>query len=76
MPRPGAFLDLVGPRFQLLGLDHEQITTRIDANIVELRRLLAQLLDCFHVLFKLPGIGRVDFIERNTRLTIWQGENR
>ncbi|MBB3298086.1 hypothetical protein FHT72_001076 [Rhizobium sp. BK077] len=49
-------LQLLGPLLELLRLDDEQVAARIDADIVELRRLLAQLLRHLHVALVAPGL--------------------
>src|SRR5690606_35066155 len=69
------FLYLLSPRTQLLGLYHQQVTAGIDAYIIELGCLSAQLLNSLHVLFKLTGIGRINLVKRHTRLTIRQSKD-
>jgi hypothetical protein len=56
-------LQLVGPLLQLLGLDHEQVAAGVDADIVELGRLLAQLLRRLHVALVAPLVGGIRLVE-------------
>ena len=61
--------------FQLLRLDDQKVAARIDADIVELGRLLAQLTGGFHVplvAMRVRGVGRV---ERRPGARIGQAEN-
>ena len=49
MRRPCRFLDPLGALLELLGLDRQQVAAGVDADIVELGRLPAQLLRHLHV---------------------------
>ncbi len=75
MGRLGSLFNFFGPCPQLLGLNDQQIAAGIDADIIKLGCLLAQLLDGFHVLFELAGVSRINLIKRNARLTIGQSKN-
>ena len=60
---------------QLLGLDDQEITAGVDADIVELGRLPAQLLGNLHVALELPFLRGVDLVQRDAGPRIGQGED-
>ncbi len=69
-------LQLLRPLPELLRLDDEQVAAGIDADIVELRRLLAQLLRHLHVALVAPGFGSVGLVKCGACPGIGQGEDR
>ena len=58
--------------FNCLVLDNKQVAAGVDADIVQLRRLLTQLLGDLHVALKTPFVRRIRFAERGARSRIGQ----
>ncbi len=54
----GRILQLLGALLQLLGLRQQQVAAGVDAEVVELRGLLAKLLDGLQVALIAPLVGR------------------
>ena len=76
MGGPGLFLDLFRPLTQLLGLDGQKIAAGVDADIVQLGGLTAQLLGGFHVALETPLIGGILFFQHRPCVAIGQPEQR
>ena len=64
MRRARTFFQLIGPFGKLLGLHHQQIGAGIDADVLQLRRLLSQRSDLSHVVLKLSMSRRVALFQR------------
>ena len=75
MGRPRRRLDLVGAVFQLLGFGDQQITAGIDADILQLRGLAAQLIGVFLIQLEPFAIRRVRLHQRHPRRAERQGKH-